>query len=65
LLDPVLCRGSKFVTKKDVHRCGKDGKDDYSRNQPMGEEIFFFLFNGLSWSDASGAGDGSVVGLDL
>ncbi|WP_319586413.1 hypothetical protein [uncultured Desulfobulbus sp.] len=48
LLDLVLCMGQQIRDKEGVHQCGKDSKDDYSRNQPMGEEIFSFLFTGLS-----------------
>lgn len=38
--------GSRNLYATGVHRCGNDSKDDYSRSQLLGEEIFLSVLPG-------------------
>jgi len=47
-----------------TNRRGYDSKNDYSKNQPLGEENFSMLFTGLSGSGSCGGRCGTGGGAD-
>ena len=50
--------------EKDANRRGYDSKNDYNKNQPLGEEYFSMIFTGLSRGGSCGSRRGKGRSTD-